>query len=118
MPSAAPLSPTAERNWAMGAHLSSLVAAYVALGFLGPLVVLIAVGDRSPMVRRHAVEALNFNLSWLLYIVLAAILAIVLIGVPILLALGIGYLVLVVLAAVEASRGGDFRYPLTLRLIS
>lgn len=41
-----------------------------------------------------------------------------LIGVPILLALGIGYLVLVVLAAVEASRGGDFRYPLTLRLIS
>jgi len=112
------MSPSAERQWAAGAHLSGFAAAYVALGFLGPLVVLLVVGDRSPMVRRHAVEALNFNLSWLLYIVIAGILAFVLIGLPILVALGVAYLVLVVLAAVEASRGGDYRYPLTIRLVS
>lgn len=112
------MSPSTERSWAAGAHLSSFAAAYVALGFLGPLVVLLLIGDRSALVRRHAVEALNFNLSWLLYIVVAGILAIVLIGLPILVALGVAYLVLVVLAAVEASRGGEYRYPLTIRLVS
>lgn len=112
------LTPTAERNWAMGAHLSGFVAAYVALGFLGPLVVLLVAGDKSPFVRRHAIEALNFNLTWLLYILVAGILAVVLIGLPILLLLAVGYLVLVILAAIEASRGGEYRYPLTIRLIS
>lgn len=112
------MSPVSERNWAMAAHLSSFAAAYVALGFLGPLVVLLAAGDRSPYVRRHAVEALNFNLSWLLYIAVSAVLAVVLIGLPILLVLGIAYLVLVILASIEASRGGEYRYPLTIRLIS
>jgi len=112
------MAPATERNWAMAAHLSGFAAAYVALGFLGPLVVLLVAGDKSPMVRWHAVEALNFNLSWLLYIVIAGILAFVLIGLPILVALGIAYLVLVVMAAVEASRGGAFRYPLTIRLVS
>ena len=114
----AALSPTAERNWAMGAHLSGFAAAYVALGFLGPLVVLLAAGERSPFVRRHAVEALNFNLTWLLYIAGAGVLAVVLIGLPILVALGVGYLVLVILAGVEASRGNEYRYPLTIRLVS
>ena len=117
-PAPMPLTPTAERNWAMGAHLSGFAAAYVALGFLGPLVVLLVAGDRSPFVRRHAVEALNFNLTWLLYIFVAGILAVILIGLPILVALGIGYLVLVILASVEANRGGEYRYPLTIRLVS
>ena len=114
----APLGAASARNWAMGAHLSGFVAAYVALGFLGPLVVLLAVGNRSPFVRRHAVEALNFNLTWLIYIVVAAILAFLLVGIPILIALAIGYLILVVLAAVAASDGRDYRYPLTIRFVS
>lgn len=113
----APLSPGSVRLWAMAAHLSGFLAAYVALGFLGPLVVLLAVGNRSPYVRRHAVEALNFNLTWLIYIVVGVILAFLLIGIPILIALGVAYLVLVVLGAVAASDGRDFRYPLTIRFI-
>lgn len=112
------MTPQSERNWAMAAHLSSFLAAYVALGFLGPLVVLLVAGDRSPFVRRHAVEALNFNLTWLIYIVVAGILAFLLIGLPILLALGIGYVVLVILATVEANGGRFYRYPLTIRFIS
>jgi hypothetical protein len=112
------MSAVTERNWAVGAHLSGFAAAYVALGFLGPLTVLLTVGTSSPMVRRHAVEALNFNLTWLLYIAVAGILSIVLIGLPILVALAVAYVVLVILAAVAASRGEDYRYPLTLRLVS
>ena len=112
------MSPQSERSWSMAAHLSSFLAAYVALGFLGPLVVMLVVGDRAPTARAHAVEALNFNLTWLIYIVVAGILAIVLIGIPILIALGVAYLILVILATVRASEGGFFRYPLTIRFVS
>lgn len=114
----APMNPPEERNWAMAAHLSSFVAAYVALGFLGPLLVMLAAGGRSPFVRRHAVEALNFNLSVLIYVVVCVPLVFVLIGIPMLLALAILYLVATVQGAVAASRGQDYRYPLTIRLVS
>jgi uncharacterized protein len=101
----------------MLAHLSAFVAAYVALGFLGPLVVLLVFGPRSAFVREHAVEALNFNLTWLIYICIAVILALLLIGIPILIALGIAYLVFVVVAAVRANAGEHYRYPVTIRFV-
>jgi uncharacterized protein len=112
-----PAVPSEDRNWAMGAHLSAFIAAYIALGFLGPLVVLLVRGDRSQFVRQHAVEALNFNLTVLIYIVISVILAIVLIGLLMLVALGILYIVAVILGAVRASSGEQYRYPLTIRFV-
>lgn len=113
-----PLDVTQERNWAVAAHLSSFVAAYLALGFIGPLIVLLAVGNRSAYVRQHAVEALNFNLSVLLYAGISAVLVLILIGLPMLLALGVLYVVSVILAAMAASRGTEYRYPLTIRFVN
>ncbi len=112
-----PLSPEQERLWAMLAHLLSFVAAYIALGFVAPLVVLLVFGPRSAYVRAHAVESLNFNLSWLLYALVSGILVIVGIGLLLLIALGIAYVVLVVIASVRANNGEFFRYPLTIRFI-
>ena len=117
-PGGPPLSPDQERLWGMLAHLLSFVAAYLALGFVAPLVVLLVFGPRSAYVRAHAVESLNFNLSWLLYAIVAGILLIVGIGLLILIALGIAYVVLVIMASVRANNGQFFRYPLTIRFIS
>src|SRR5512133_2746257 len=117
-PSQPPLSADQERLWAMLAHLLSFVAAYIALGFIAPLVVLLVFGPRSAYVRAHAVESLNFNLSWLLYAVVGGILLIIGIGLLILIALGIAYVVLVIIASVQANNGQFFRYPLTIRFIS
>jgi uncharacterized Tic20 family protein len=111
------LSPDQERLWAMLAHLLSFVAAYLFLGFVAPLVVLLVFGPRSPYVRAHAVESLNFNLTWLLYAIVGVVLAFLVIGIPILIALGIAYLVLVVIASVRANNGEFYRYPLTIRFI-
>jgi uncharacterized Tic20 family protein len=113
-----PLSPDQERLWAMLAHLLSFVAAYIALGFLAPLTVLLVFGPRSAYVRAHAVEALNFNLTWLIYAIVAGVLAILGIGIPILIALGIAYVVLVIIAAVRANNGQHYRYPLTIRFVT
>ena len=116
-PGQRPLPPDQERLWGMLAHLLSFVAAYIALGFLAPLIVLLVFGQRSAYVRAHAVESLNFNLSWLLYAVVAVILIFVAIGIVILIALGIAYVVLVIIASVRANNGEFFRYPLTIRFV-
>ena len=116
-PGQAPLPPEQERLWAMLAHLLSFVAAYIALGFIAPLVVLLVFGPRSAYVRAHAVESLNFNLSWLIYAIVGVVLIFLGIGILILLALGIAYVFLVIIASVRANNGELFRYPLTLRFI-
>jgi uncharacterized Tic20 family protein len=115
---AQPLSPDQERLWAMLAHLLSFVAAYIALGFVAPLIVMLVFGPRSAYVRAHAVEALNFNLTWLIYAIVAGVLAILVIGIPILIVLGIAYVALVIIAAVRANNGQHYRYPLTIRLVT
>ena len=112
-----PLPVDQERLWAMLAHLLSFVAAYIALGFIAPLVVLLVFGPRSAYVRAHAVESLNFNLSWLIYAIVGVVLIFLGIGILILLALGIAYVVFVIIASIRANNGEFFRYPLTLRFI-
>jgi uncharacterized protein len=116
-PGQPPLSADQERLWAMLAHLLSFVAAYIALGFLAPLIVLLVFGPRSAFVRANAVESLNFNLSWLLYAVVGAILIFLVIGIFILIALGIAYVVLIIIASIRANNGQLYRYPLTIRFV-
>ena len=116
-PGQQPLSPDQERLWAMLAHLLSFVAAYLFLGFVAPLVVMLVFGPRSAYVRAHAVESLNFNLSWLLYAIVSVVLIFIGIGILILLALGIAYVVLIVIASIRANNGEFLRYPLTIRFV-
>jgi uncharacterized protein len=116
-PGQPPLSADQERLWAMLAHLLSFVAAWFAFGFLAPLIVLLVFGSRSAFVRANAVESLNFNLTWLLYAVVGAILILLVIGIFILIALGIAYVVLIVIASIRANNGQLYRYPLTIRFV-
>ena len=119
-----PLTQTEERNWAMAAHLGAIVAAMVALGVLAPLAILLFVGNRSDFVRRHATESLNFQISILLYLAAAFGLTLLTVGLALLILVPVGLaaavlgLVVVVAASLAASRGEDYRYPLTLRLVS
>lgn len=111
------------RHWALAAHLSALLSLVVGLPFIGPLVVYLVKKD-DPFVRRHAAEALNFNLSVLLYgIVLGfatLILLFVVVGVlliPLFLVLGAVWIVCICLAATKAGQGAEYRYPLTIRFV-
>lgn len=106
-----------ERNWAMAAHLVSFVAAWFALGLLAPLTVLLVKGSQSPFIRRHAVESLNFQINAAVYTVVFALLIFVVIGLILLPLYGLFYVIFVIRGSVVASRGEDFRYPLTGRLV-
>jgi len=122
------MSPGDERTWASAAHWTALVAAFVAMAFLGPLLVLLVKGNSSPWVRRHAVESLNFQLSMLIYglvgTVLGVILAILTFGlgllllIPLVLAFGAYWLIMTIIGAIKTGNGEDYRYPLTLRMVS
>jgi uncharacterized Tic20 family protein len=113
------------RNFALAAHLSALLSIFfVGFSFIGPLVIYLAKKD-DPFVRGHAAEALNFNLSFLLYAVIlgivGVILLIVLVGILVLLALlplGLLWLVLICVAAAKAGSGQTYRYPLTIRFVN
>ncbi len=108
--------PDEVRSWALAAHLSAFLGAWVALAFLGPLVVWLVKRNEHPFVEVHAREALNF-LSVLLYFIVGVVLAFVLIGFLLLAALGVIWLVFTIIAAVRASNGEPYRYPLTIRLV-
>lgn len=121
--SASPLSPSEERTWAIVAHVGTFVAAWFAMGFLCPLVIWLIFRDRSEYVRRHALESLNFQLSLLIYAVVAVVLVLVTFGLgvlivfPLLLIGAVAALVVIILATIAASNGQEYRYPLSIRLV-
>ena len=84
---------------------------------LGPLIVWLAKRSDSPEIDEYGKESLNFQISMLIYNVIAAVLCLVLIGFIILVILHILNLVLVIIASIQASEGKFYRYPMTIRLI-
>ncbi len=109
---------TAEsRNWAVLGHLSAFVQFIGIPAFLGPLVIWLIRKD-DPFAADQAKEALNFNLSVLIYLIIAGLAILLLIGLVLLPIILIGWFVLVIVAAVNASNSVAYRYPLTIRFIS
>jgi len=111
-----------ERRWAMIAHLSAFSYYFTGIGIvLGPLIVWLAKRDGNPFVDEQAKEALNFQLSILLYYLGAWILCFTLIfaviGIPILIGLHLYQIVCMIIAAIKANDGIHFRYPATIRFV-
>ena len=113
-----PTASSTERTWAWVSHAGCFVGAWIAMAFLVPLVIMLTKGKTSPFVRRHAVESLNFQISALIYGAVSFVLALLVIGLVLLVVLAIFYVVVVVLATLKAARGEEYRYPLTIRLVS
>jgi uncharacterized Tic20 family protein len=76
--------------------------------FIGPLVFMLTSGRRSPFIRRHAVEALNFQLTLLAVVVVTFGLGAMLYAIT---------WIIAAIAALAALAGQRFDYPFTLRLI-
>ena len=107
------------RTWNVLCHATALAGFFVpwAGHILGPLIVWLAKRGDSSEIDEHGKESLNFQISMLIYNVVAGVLCLVLIGFIILPILHILNLVLVIVASIQASEGKFYRYPLTIRLI-
>src|SRR2546428_2054505 len=107
------------RTWTVLCHASALAGFFVpwAGHILGPLIVWLAKRSDSPEIDEYGKESLNFQISMLIYNVIAGVLCLVLVGFIILVILHILNLVLVIVASIQASEGKFYRYPLAIRLI-
>ena len=107
-----------ERTWAMLCHLGVFAAHFIPLGnIIVPLVIWLIKKEDSSFIDFHGKEVLNFQISLLIYFIVAGILIFVLIGLPLLIALWVFSLVVVIIAAVKANDGQYYKYPLTIRFI-
>ena len=106
------------RNTAVAAHLSTLAGLVVPFGsVIGPLAVWLTRRDRDPFIDQAGREALNFGISIAIYGAVVLVAALMLVGIPLLVVGVVAWMVLASLAAVKASQGQAYRYPLTLRLV-
>ncbi|BCB84421.1 hypothetical protein Psuf_017340 [Phytohabitans suffuscus] len=109
-----------EKTWALVAHFGGAAGAFIGggmLGWVGPLVALLAKGNQSPTVRAHAIAALNFQLLWSIITVVSWILVCVLIGFILAPVATIIAIVFGIIGGVKANDGQVYRYPMTVSII-
>jgi uncharacterized Tic20 family protein len=106
-----------ERTWSIIAHLSVLLE-LVGLMPFGALLVWLIYKDRSQKVRFHALQALWYQIAWILilvaYTLVSLVLSLVIIGIFMFFLLPILALVPLVhgcYAAYQVSKGVEYRYP-------
>jgi uncharacterized Tic20 family protein len=120
IPPATPSTSSQVRTWCVLCHASALLGLFFHfLGhLLGPLIVWLLKRGDSSEIDAHGKESLNFQLSMLIYDVVAGILCFVIIGFPLLVILWIVNTVLVIIASIRASEGQFYRYPFTIRFFN
>jgi uncharacterized Tic20 family protein len=106
-----------ERTWSVIAHLSVLVA-LVGLMPFGALLVWLLYKDRSRKVRFHALQALWYQIAWIVilvaYSLVSAVLSLIIIGIFMFFLLPILALIPLIhgcYAAYRVSQGVEYRYP-------
>ena len=106
------------RTTAAAAHLSTFTGLVVPFGsVIGPLAIWLTRRDRDPFIDQAGREALNFGITIAVYGTVLLVAALMLVGIPLLMVGVVAWVVLASLAAVKASQGQPYRYPLTLRLV-
>lgn len=109
-----------EKNFAMLAHLLALAGLAVPFpggNILGPLVIWLIKKETMPFVESQAREALNFNITVAIIAAICFVTFWLFLPILLLFAVAIAWLILTILAAIKASEGKPYVYPLTLRLV-
>lgn len=101
-----------DRNLAMLAHLLGIVS-----GFIGALIIWLIKKDQSAFIDEQGKEALNFQITVGIAAIVCIALIIVVIGIPMLLALGVANLVFIILGSLKANKGEAYRYPFAFRFV-
>ncbi|TAA08040.1 DUF4870 domain-containing protein [Pseudoxanthomonas winnipegensis] len=126
-----PGTPSAEdRQWALFAHLSALLGGLLTSGWLaslgcviGPLIIWQIKKDTLPFAADQAKEALNFNITVAIIMLVLTLIGLVTLGIgfivtgPLMLLVGVAALVFIIIAAIKSNNGEAYRYPFAFRFI-
>lgn len=115
-----------DQRWSLIAHYGAAVALVLTIGTCGALAGLLTLflKGASPVVRAHAVESVNFQLTWGLFTTLGIIAGLMtswtcvglLFGFSALLSGGFAF-VFAIIGGRNAARGILYRYPVSFRVI-
>lgn len=112
--SASAMQTTADdRSMAMLCHLLSIFA-----GIFGALIMWLVKRDQSEFINMHGKEAINFQLTAIIALIVSVLLMIVIIGFFTFLAVIVLMYVFPIIACIKANNGEPYRYPLTIRFLS
>ena len=95
----------------------------MSLSFIAPLIIWLLKQDTLPFVADQAKEALNFNITVAIIMLVLTLIGLVTLGIgfivtgPLMLLVGIAALVFIIIAAIKANDGVAYRYPFAIRLV-
>lgn len=101
-----------ERVWAVLAHALGFF-----FSFIAPLIIWLLQKEKFPLVDDQGREALNFQLSLIIYYIVAVVSSMIFIGFLLFPILFILEIIFIVQASIAANKGERYRYPLTIRFV-
>ena len=117
-PPVIPPNPSTDNSLAVVMQLLGFAGFVFPLGnILAPLILWLIKRTDSPYLDRAGKEAINFQISYTIYAIVAGLLCFVLIGLLLFPVLFVAWVVLMVVAAVKTSNGEEYKYPFTIRLL-
>ena len=112
-----------EQQWIVFLNISALAGFVVpSIGhILGPLIIWLVKKPESPAIDAAGRNVLNFQISWTIWMVASVVIAAVgsCLVIPIVLpfAVGIAWIVFVILGTIKASNGEPYTFPLTIKML-
>jgi uncharacterized Tic20 family protein len=107
------------RQWALFLHLSQLAGFLVPLaGLVVPVVIWQLKKGDLPGLDAHGKNVVNWIISEIIYAVACVLLVFVLVGIPLLIALGVLGVVFPVVGGIKANNGEVWKYPLAISFLT
>lgn len=106
-----------EKTMGLVAHIGTIAGNFFGVGFLVPLILMLTKGKESSFIREHSVESLNFQITVFIAALVGVATSCIGIGILLLVVVGIGALVMSIIAGLKANEGVSYRYPVAIRLV-
>ena len=103
------------REWCMMLHLSLLAGHVVAFGgIIAPIVIWQTQKAEYPEIDVHGKNAVNWLITWVLYMIVSVILCFVFVGIPLVIVGAVLGIVFPIIAGLKANEGIVWKYPMAI----
>ncbi len=107
-----PLMGIEENLFLLLMHLSQFLTAFII-----PLVMWLVGKDENKRVDFHGKNILNFQITYIIWLIVGIITIPIIVGIVILSVIGIAMTVFIIVASVKSYNGEDWKYPLTINFL-